>query len=485
MSQSSDLLQPNIVINDRYRIIRCLGSGGFGRTYLAEDSQRFQEKCVLKEFAPQVSSEEDLRKAEDLFEREAGILYKLKHQQIPNFHALLRTRIRGKEALFLVQEYIPGKTYWDYVKEGKKFTQQEVSAILKNILPVLAYIHQLELIHRDISPDNLIHNSETNQTVLIDFGCVKVAANALSQTPRNSIKTVIGKKGFAPEEQIRYGQTFPCSDLYSLAVTCLVLLTGKKPEELYDIRRQTWIWQKEVQVSRGWAKILTKMLADLPQQRYQSATEVIAALEKLDKSLIERIVTKITALSTNLSTPQQPTKSSSSSPALPITEFTGVVQSRLSRLKTQVLGQNNQNKSKSAKKTKNPNFLVKKLKLWQLRKISNLLILFILFMLVSLALVQNISSNQSNNQPTNLNEQARQDQINRRIAALKINRGLFYSRVDQMFYAKYPHLRGVTLTSKAKHKAYREAWYKIAENLLQQVEKSQKISNRLSFYLQD
>ncbi|MGL5877451.1 MAG: protein kinase domain-containing protein, partial [Xenococcaceae cyanobacterium] len=139
MPKSSAQLRAGSFLNDRYKIIRELGRGGFGRAYLAEDSHRYREQCVLKEFAPDVESAYELRKAEELFEREAGILYKLKHPQIPQFQALLRTRIEGKDSLFLVQEYIEGESFWQLFQDNRRFTESDVTELLLELLPVLDY----------------------------------------------------------------------------------------------------------------------------------------------------------------------------------------------------------------------------------------------------------------------------------------------------------------------------------------------------------
>ena len=112
------------------------------------------------------------------------------------------------------------------LKRGGKFSEEEVTKLLAELLPVLSYIHQENLIHRDISPDNLIKRHSDGKPVLIDFGCVKIAANAVSQSTGQYI-TLIGKKGYAPEEQMGRGKAIPSSDLYSLAATIVVLLTGK------------------------------------------------------------------------------------------------------------------------------------------------------------------------------------------------------------------------------------------------------------------
>ena len=167
---ATSALRDGVILNNRYRIVKQIGRGGFGRAYLAEDTQRYRELCVLKEFAPQVDHDDELRQAEDLFEREAGILYRLNHHQIPRFEALLKTRIDGRRSLFLVQEYILGESYWELLQRRGRLSEAEVIEMIRDILPVLDYIHESELIHRDISPDNLILRDHDRKPVLIDFG---------------------------------------------------------------------------------------------------------------------------------------------------------------------------------------------------------------------------------------------------------------------------------------------------------------------------
>ena len=104
------LLNSGDILNSRYRILQQLGHGGFGRTYLAEDMNRFNEPCVLKEFAPQLQGSFALEKAQELFEREAGVLYRLEHPQIPRFRELFRYKHQGKGHLLLVQDYVEGQT---------------------------------------------------------------------------------------------------------------------------------------------------------------------------------------------------------------------------------------------------------------------------------------------------------------------------------------------------------------------------------------
>ncbi|AFY55779.1 serine/threonine protein kinase [Rivularia sp. PCC 7116] len=282
-------IQPGLTLGERYLVVRQLGQGGFGRTYLAEDINRFREPCVLKEFSPQVQTEYVLQKSEELFEREASVLYKLQHPQIPRFRELLRLTIEDKEYLFLVQDYVEGENYSSLLanrqQQGMKFSESEVKQLLQQILPVLNYIHSMGVIHRDISPDNLILRKTDQLPVLIDFGGVKqVVATVASQyyapgnPPATPIPTLLGKVGYAPAEQMQTGSVEPHSDLYALAATALVLLTGKQPAELIDNYNLQWQWRRFINVSPEFGAILDKMISAVPGERYQSANQVLQAL---------------------------------------------------------------------------------------------------------------------------------------------------------------------------------------------------------------
>jgi serine/threonine-protein kinase len=286
----SQVVYPGEILGDRYRIVRELGHGGFGRTYLAEDLNRFNEPCVLKEFAPQVQGTYALQKAEELFEREAGVLYKLQHPQIPKFRELFRVKQGNKGRLFLVQDFVEGQTYHALLdarrRQGLRFNETEATQLMLQILPVLEYIHSLGVIHRDISTDNLIWRSTDRLPVLIDFGGVKqVAATVASQFIASqgaggmpAMATRLGKVGYAPHEQMQGGIVFPHSDLYALAVTVLVLLTGKEPQQLIDPHTLAWNWRREVNLSPRLGSVLDKMLQPRPSDRFASAVQVLQAL---------------------------------------------------------------------------------------------------------------------------------------------------------------------------------------------------------------
>ncbi|QIZ69873.1 serine/threonine-protein kinase [Oxynema aestuarii] len=276
-------MQPPIptgtILQNRYRPIAILGQGGFGRTYLAEDLGRFNEHCALKEFIPSQSSAYAVEKAEELFAREATTLYQLEHPQVPQFRATFEENGR----LFLVQDYVEGKTYRSLLEEckanGRAFSQGEVLQLMQQLLPVLEYIHGRGIIHRDISPDNIILRDRDRLPVLIDFGVVKELATRLQgSTPQ---ATSVGKLGYAPSEQIQTGRAYPSSDLYSLAVTCVVLLSAREPQELFDDIQLVWHWQAFVKspVSTELATVLNRMLSYKPGDRYQYAREVVLGLQ--------------------------------------------------------------------------------------------------------------------------------------------------------------------------------------------------------------
>ncbi|NJO71645.1 MAG: serine/threonine protein kinase [Oscillatoriales cyanobacterium RM1_1_9] len=272
------------VLQRRYRLIDLLGQGGFGRTYLAEDLGRFNERCALKEFIPPETGNYPFEKSQELFQREAQVLYQIRHPQIPQFCAVFEDGHR----LFLVQDYVEGKTYHTLLNErrtagGRAFSEAEIVLFLKQMLPVLSYIHSLGVIHRDISPDNIILRQRDQLPVLIDFGVVnEIVTQVQSQIQSQNLTlppaTRVGKVGYAPIEQLQMGKVSLSSDLYALAVTTIVLMTGQEPQHLMDQNTLTWNWQRWVNVSPELAYVINRMLSRQPGDRYQSALEVEKAL---------------------------------------------------------------------------------------------------------------------------------------------------------------------------------------------------------------
>ncbi|MBL1198385.1 MAG: protein kinase domain-containing protein [Nostoc sp. ZfuVER08] len=346
MSQSP-LTRPEIaagtLIDNRYIIQKLLGQGGLGRTYLAFDTRRFNEACVLKEFAPIGTGESGLEQYRNLFKREAKILHQLQHSQIPKFLACFE----GDGRLFLVQEYVDGKTYsrllGELQRQGRNFSEEEVIQWLKNLLPVLEYVHQHNIIHRDISPDNIMLPDGKDLPVLIDFGVGKQITDINEAKTSHQVTFVgkmslVGKVGYAPREQISLGLCSPSSDIYALGVTAIVLLTGKDPSLLMDQYSLEWNWRYYVYVTDGFAQVLDCMLADRPNKRYQTATEVIADLRRLEESKVAILPAVVNDSPTTVFNPQYQAMSAItdsynqlgetifSSPSLPTTPQIGQIE---------------------------------------------------------------------------------------------------------------------------------------------------------------
>ena len=259
------------ILQNRYRVLSILGQGGFGRTYLAEDQGRFNERCALKELTPAQGGDYALDKSKELFQREAQILYQIQHPQIPQF----RATFEQDQRLFLVQDYVEGQTYRELLDQrkaqGLAFSEGEALQFMRQLLPVMAHIHSKGVIHRDIAPDNVILRQQDSKPVLIDFGVVKELATRFQTMTTGVVQpTTVGKPGYAPIEQMQTGKAYPSSDLYSLAVTAVVLLTGREPQELFDDSTMTWYWQRWVTVNPGFAQVLNRMLSYRPGDRYQS-----------------------------------------------------------------------------------------------------------------------------------------------------------------------------------------------------------------------
>jgi serine/threonine protein kinase len=272
------------LVGGRYRIRKLLGQGGFGRSYLVSDIQRFDEQCVLKEFVPASQSGQALQKAIDLFKQEAKALYQIDHPQIPKFLA----GFTQSQRLFIVQQYINGITYAQLLQQrkqqGRLFSENEVIQWLRELLPVLDYLHSLNLIHRDIAPDNIMYSHDRGLPVLIDFGLVKDSINlSIGSETTGYLRQAsrLGKSGYSPPEQLSMGRCYPCSDLYALGVTAIVLLTGKNPNNLVNPDTLQWTWRSHVTLRTPIGQILDKMVMPKPKDRFQSARELLSAMQSL------------------------------------------------------------------------------------------------------------------------------------------------------------------------------------------------------------
>lgn len=268
------------ILNNRYKVIRVLASGGFGETFLAKDTQMpSQRKCVIKQLKPVEHNPQIYELVKERFQREAALLEELSDgiNQIPHLYAYFN----HDGQFYLVQEYIEGDTLGKKLRKEGRLNQTLVKEILINILPVLEYIHDKRIVHRDIKPDNILIRSSDNQPVLIDFGAVKETMHTVVVVSENSTKSiVIGTPGFMPSEQTA-GRPVYSSDLYSLGLTAIYLLTGKMPQELpTNPSTGDIIWKEFApNISPDFAAVLDKAIQSHPRERFLTAKEMLLALQ--------------------------------------------------------------------------------------------------------------------------------------------------------------------------------------------------------------
>ncbi|MBE9071047.1 GUN4 domain-containing protein [Microcystis sp. LEGE 08355] len=264
-----------LFLQERYQAIKLIGQGGFGRTFKAIDySKPSRPYCVIKLFFPSVQGTDTIEKASELFEKEAIQLEKLgKHPQIPELFAYLN---HDDDRQYLVQEYIEGQNLEQELRSQGVFNEAKIKALLTDILPVLDFIHSQGVVHRDIKPENIIRRNSDKKAVLVDFG----ASRVVTPLNRSVTGTVIGSAEYVAPEQAN-GKANNPSDLYSLGVTCIYLLTQISPFDLFDTSDHEWIWRQFLvnnNVRDDLGRILDKMIEFGTRKRYQSAREILQDL---------------------------------------------------------------------------------------------------------------------------------------------------------------------------------------------------------------
>ena len=275
----------------RYKIVKPLGGGGFGQTFLAIDLQLPNTPtCVVKQFKPQLHSSQELAIAKRLFDTEAQALNDLgNHDQIPRLFA----HFEQNGEFYLVQEFIEGQTLEAEIGNGQIWTQTKVVAALRDILQVLAFVHSSQVIHRDIKPANLIRRRSDRKIVLIDFGAVKSLATdsieRLIEEGNTTRTVVVGSLVYMPNEQLA-GQPRFCSDIYALGLMCLQAITGLSFKELPKDKQTNEYScalagaQVNIKTSLRLAAIIDKMVRYDYRQRFEDATEALQALNELLKN---------------------------------------------------------------------------------------------------------------------------------------------------------------------------------------------------------
>ncbi|BAY19553.1 serine/threonine protein kinase [Anabaenopsis circularis NIES-21] len=264
------------LLDNRYQVIQVLAKGGFGQTYIAQDTRRPGNPiCVVKHLKPTSSDPRIFETAKRLFQNEADTLERLGyHDQIPRLLAYFDEN----QEFFLVQEYIEGHPLTNELISGQRWSEGQVLQMLQEVLGILEFVHQQGVIHRDIKPDNIIRRSSDNKLVLVDFGAVKQLSSSMVTVGGQPTATVaIGTPGYMPTEQGQ-GKPRPNSDIYSLGIIAIQALTGVSASELQEDPDTGEIrWQHLAHVSYRLTSVLTKMVHYHFKDRYQTATEALQA----------------------------------------------------------------------------------------------------------------------------------------------------------------------------------------------------------------
>ena len=294
MTSSKDKAPENTsLLSNRYRILSVLGDGGFGKTFLVEDVHMpSARQCVLKQLKPVEDDEAAGKIVRDRFGREAATLEKLgeTHDQIPRLYAYFSEG----DQFYLVTEWIAGYTLTQKVQAEGPQSEAVVKKIVADLLGVIAYVHRQGIVHRDIKPDNVILRRPDGKPVLIDFGAVKeTMTTQLSVNGQdNPAHTIaIGTPGYMPAEQMSGRPTF-ASDLYSLGMTAIYLLTSRIPQELgIDDRTGEWLWRQYVPgISAGFGNFLDCAIHRDPRTRFPSAESMLSILNTLIAEDAQRTV---------------------------------------------------------------------------------------------------------------------------------------------------------------------------------------------------
>lgn len=281
-------LESTVVIGGRYRLRQPLGRGSYGETYLAEDLHLPGNPiCVVKKFSPQNTSHHNLELGYRLFEQEANILYRLgKHEQVPQLLAHFVNQ--DDSEYYIVQEFIEGQDLTEEVQRG--LSEADVVQLLIDVLEVLQYIHSEHVIHRDLKPSNIMRRID-RRIVLIDFGAVKEVS--FIEDGQVSSTVAIGTRGYTPSEQANHKPRL-ASDIYAVGMIAIQALTKIHPRDLSDDPRTgEIIWQEYASVSDGLASVINKMIRYHFPQRYQTVSEVLVDLNRLQNSSYVDLVSRV------------------------------------------------------------------------------------------------------------------------------------------------------------------------------------------------
>ncbi len=265
------------ILKHRYRVLQELGGGAFGQTFVAEDLDLpSRQCCVLKQLKP-IADAKQYKFVQDRFEREAAVLEKLSAEArggVPRLYAYFAE----DDKFYLVQEWIDGRTLKQVLAQDGRWDEPAVRAVIRGLLEILEYVHSKGIIHRDIKPENIMIRNSDQSPVLIDFGIVKevVSGDGLGEATSS---IVAGTPAFMALEQAA-GKPVFASDLYSVGMTAINMLTGRNPQTMSDLTTGTIRWQEHApEVSPGLERVVRKATEPYLRDRYKTVQEMMADLD--------------------------------------------------------------------------------------------------------------------------------------------------------------------------------------------------------------
>lgn len=274
--------------NGRYEIRTTLGNGGFGITYKAWD-YRLQRFVAIKEFFPDGFAYRDAGQSREVrciqdaqtfqhgkhrFQKEAQLLAKLDFSHIVRVH----DSFEENNTVYIVMEYINGETLNRYVRRTGPIAASYLRELFLPLLRDLDAIHRAGMIHRDISPDNIMVTAEDGQLKLIDFGTAKDLTRSNERTIGYSVSQSVVRMNYSPIEMFSTVEKKPSADVYSLCATMYFCLTGEEPPSALDRAFDDTLPPGLRGLDRNTEKVILKGMSLKPEGRYASAEELMQAL---------------------------------------------------------------------------------------------------------------------------------------------------------------------------------------------------------------
>ncbi|TVQ52356.1 MAG: hypothetical protein EA366_14225, partial [Spirulina sp. DLM2.Bin59] len=284
-------VQLDEILGDRYRIIRVLRQNAFGSTALVEDLNQDHQSRILQELKLPSQDPRLISRAREILTPEVEFLRRLHHPQIPQFHDFFELQREQSLSFCVVRTFVEGMTLRQVLErrqqENRPLTALEAMRLLQQLLPVLDYLHNHGVIHRNLSPDTILWRRQDARLVLIEFGGLLQGMTTL-WTERQDVTTLattadfprVGQLGYAPPEQVQKGIVYTYTDLYALGATVLMALTGQEPLALFNPDQGQWRWEEVAVEDPVLLTLLQGMLAQKINDRPHSAQALLQTLRR-------------------------------------------------------------------------------------------------------------------------------------------------------------------------------------------------------------